>query len=99
MSASAAARPATAAWLLPRLFQSLLARHPGLTFAVTTGLGGALRQLLRDGQLDLVVSPLGADDKREFTCFPVAVDTLVVAARPGHRNCSTPAGRIFAITA
>jgi DNA-binding transcriptional LysR family regulator len=76
--------PTAAAWLLPRLFQSLLARNPGLTFAVSTGLGGMLRQNLRDGQLDLVVSPLNTADKREFTCFPVAVDTLVVAARPGH---------------
>lgn len=36
--------------------QSLLVRRPGLTFAVTTGLGGALRPVLRDGRRELVVS-------------------------------------------
>jgi DNA-binding transcriptional LysR family regulator len=76
--------PTAAEWLLPQLFQAVLARNAGLTFAVSTGLGGVLRQSLREGRLDLVVSPLAVEDKREFSSFPIAADTLVVAARPGH---------------
>lgn len=76
--------PTAADWLLPPLFQRMLTQSPGLSFTVTTGLGDMLRDGLRNGALDLVVTPLVAADKREFAAFPVVADVMVVAARQGH---------------
>lgn len=76
--------PTTAEWLLPPLFRRLLAEAPGLTFQVATGLGNVLRQALREGRLDLAITPLADDDHMEFASFPIAEDRVVVAARRGH---------------
>ncbi len=76
--------PTMADWLLPGLFARILADAPDLTFAVTVGLGDALRKGLRDGSLDLAVAPLTGGDAPEFAVEPVADDVLVVAARPEH---------------
>jgi DNA-binding transcriptional LysR family regulator len=69
---------------LPELFRRLLIEAPGLTFQVTTGLGDVLRQALREGRLDLAVTPLVDDDNADFASFPIAEDHMVVAARIGH---------------
>lgn len=76
--------PTAAEWLLPPLFQRILMQSPGLRFSVTIGLGDVLREGLRNGTLDLVVTPLVAADKREFASFPVVADVMVVAARHDH---------------
>ncbi|WP_158931555.1 LysR family transcriptional regulator [Acidisphaera sp. S103] len=76
--------PTTAEWLLPELFRRLLIEAPGLTFQVTTGLGDVLRQGLREGRLDLAITPLVDGDAAEFESFPIAEDMMVVAARIGH---------------
>ena len=76
--------PTTAEWLLPRLLQRLLTTSPGLTFQVTTGLGDVLRQALRDGRLDLALTPLTDNDHAEFESFAIAEDRMVVAVRIGH---------------
>jgi DNA-binding transcriptional LysR family regulator len=76
--------PTTAEWLLPDLFRAVLTQSPGVTFEVSTGLGGVLRQSLSDGKLDLVVSPLIPGDTPAFTAFAVAEDVMVVGARHGH---------------
>ena len=74
----------TAEWLLPKLFETMLARSPSVTFKIITGVGNALRQALRDGNLDLVISPLVAVDRQEFSWFAMAPDIMVVAARAAH---------------
>jgi DNA-binding transcriptional LysR family regulator len=76
--------PTTAEWLLPQLFRRLLIEAPGLTFQVTTGLGDVLRQGLREGRLDLAITPLVDGDPAEFDSFTVAEDVMVVAGRIGH---------------
>ncbi|WP_158747786.1 LysR family transcriptional regulator [Acidisphaera sp. L21] len=76
--------PTMAEWLLPDLFARLLVAAPELTFAVTIGLGDALRKGLRDGALDLAVAPLTGADKAEFAAWPIVEDILVVAGRIGH---------------
>jgi DNA-binding transcriptional LysR family regulator len=76
--------PTTAEWLLPELFRRLLIEAPGLTFQVATGLGDVLRQGLREGRLDLAITPLVDGDAGEFDAFPLAEDVVVVAARHGH---------------
>ena len=76
--------PTTAEWLLPAFFRRLLIEAPGLTFQVATGLGDVLRQALREGRLDLAVTPLVDGDASEFDAFPIAEDHMVVAARIGH---------------
>jgi DNA-binding transcriptional LysR family regulator len=76
--------PTTAEWLLPSLFRRLLAESPGLTLEVKTGLGNVLRQGLREGRLDLAITPLSDNDPAEFEALPIAGDTMQVAARIGH---------------
>jgi DNA-binding transcriptional LysR family regulator len=76
--------PTTAEWLLPELFRRLLTQAPGLTFQVATGLGDVLRQGLREGRLDLAITPLVDEDAGEFDAFPLAEDVVVVAVRHGH---------------
>lgn len=76
--------PTTAEWLLPELFRRLLIEAPALTFQVATGLGNVLRQALREGRLDLAITPLVESDPLEFDSFPISADTMVVAARAGH---------------
>jgi DNA-binding transcriptional LysR family regulator len=76
--------PTTAEWLLPGLLHRLLAESPGLTLEVKTGLGDVLRQGLREGRLDLAITPMAADDGAEFDSVAITDDTMAVAARAGH---------------
>ncbi|HVY15761.1 MAG TPA: LysR family transcriptional regulator [Rhodopila sp.] len=76
--------PTTAEWLLPGLCRRLLRESPGLTLEVKTGLGDVLRQGLREGRLDLAITPLAPDDAVEFNSVAIAGDTMVAAVRPGH---------------
>jgi DNA-binding transcriptional LysR family regulator len=82
--------PTTAEWLLPGLFNRILAHSPGLTFDVTTGLADVLRQALRDGHLDFVIGPLSESDKTEFASFAITGDTMVVAVRENHPLVGKP---------
>jgi DNA-binding transcriptional LysR family regulator len=76
--------PTTAEWLLPGLLHRLLSESPGLTLEVKTGLGDVLRQGMREGRLDLAITPLAADDGAEFDSVAITDDTMVVAVRGGH---------------
>jgi DNA-binding transcriptional LysR family regulator len=78
------ASPTAAEWLLPPLFRRVLARSPDLTFTVITGLGDSLRESLREGALDLIISPLMPNDRRGFASFPIVPDMMVPAARRTH---------------
>ncbi len=73
-----------AEWLLPDLFRELLSHSPGLTFEVTTGLGGVLRQGLRERRFDLVITPLLDIDGADFDVMAIAGDELVIGMRSGH---------------
>jgi DNA-binding transcriptional LysR family regulator len=74
-----------AEWLLPGLLNRLLLQFPKLTFDVEINLGDRLRQMLRDGDLDLFIGALDDSDRHEFEALDVASDELVVAASPTHR--------------
>jgi DNA-binding transcriptional LysR family regulator len=76
--------PTAAEWLLPAVFGDVLAKTPAVTFEVVTGLGAMLRRLLREGKLDLVISPSIETDAAEFAIVPLGKDTMVVAARLAH---------------
>ena len=76
--------PTSAEWLLPALFERLLPESQGLTLEVTTGLGDVLRQGLREGRLDLAITPLADSDPIEFETLPIAQDTMLVATRIAH---------------
>jgi DNA-binding transcriptional LysR family regulator len=71
-------------WLLPDLLERLLSPPAGLTFQITTGLGSVLRQALREGRLDLAITPLLDSDTQDFETIAIANDVLVVAGRPNH---------------
>jgi DNA-binding transcriptional LysR family regulator len=74
-----------AEWLMPGLFSLMLQRFPKLTFDVEINLGDRLRQMLRDGDLDLFIGALDDKDYHEFEAIDVATDNLVVAVSPAHR--------------
>jgi DNA-binding transcriptional LysR family regulator len=74
-----------AEWLLPGLFNLLLTQFPKLTFDVEINLGDRLRQMLRDGDLDLFIGALDDRDRHEFEAFDILTDDLVVAVSPNHR--------------
>jgi DNA-binding transcriptional LysR family regulator len=73
-----------AEWLLPDLLQRLLSQSSSLTFEVSTGLGGSLRQGLREGRLDLAITPLVAGDDADFDTVAMFQDVMVIAVRAGH---------------
>lgn len=75
----------TAACFLPGLFHRMIPQFPGVTFDVLVGLADHLRQLLREGALDLVVGPLSDSDRREFSTLVIDRDELVIAASVRHR--------------
>jgi DNA-binding transcriptional LysR family regulator len=51
---------------------------------IKTGLGDVLRQGLREGRLDLAITPLTDSDPAEFETLSIADDTMRVATRIGH---------------
>jgi DNA-binding transcriptional LysR family regulator len=74
-----------AEWVLPGLLHRLLEQFPKLTFDVEINLGDRLRQMLREGELDLFIGALDDRDQNEFEAIDVASDELIVAAAPNHR--------------
>jgi DNA-binding transcriptional LysR family regulator len=75
----------TAACFLPGLFKRMIPQFPGVTFDVLVGLADHLRQLLHEGELDLVIGPLSDSDRREFSTLVIDRDELVIAASERHR--------------
>jgi DNA-binding transcriptional LysR family regulator len=74
-------------WLgraLPRVVAELTAENPGLSFHVVGGYNSVLKEALRSGELDLVVSALPDRSPAGLTAIPLTTDTISVVARRGH---------------
>lgn len=74
-------------WLtsaLPGIVTQMAADYPGLTFRVVGGFKGNLIELLRGGDLDLVVSALPNRIPQGLCTIPLTQDTLSLVARRGH---------------
>lgn len=74
-------------WLtsaLPGIVAKMAADYPGLTFRVLGGFKGNLIELLRSGDLDLVVSALPDRIPQGLRTIPLTQDTLSIVARRDH---------------
>ena len=74
-------------WLtsaLPGVVAKMAADYPGLTFRVFGGFKGNLIELVRSGDLDLVVSALPNRVPQGLRAIPLTRDTLSIVARRDH---------------
>lgn len=78
-----------AEYLLPRLAASLLERAPEVRLSLSIAQDDVLRSSLKSGQLDAIISPLGADDPQLVT-YPILQDEAVVVASVEHPIFSAP---------
>lgn len=69
--------------LLPELTSALLQRAPHVTLKLVIAQDDQLRESLRGGQLDMIISPLGSDGD-EFDSHWVLTDEAVVIASHNH---------------
>lgn len=69
--------------LLPNLTAVLLERAPELTLKLSIAQDDVLKESLRSGQLDVIISPQIADDP-QFTTYPIVEDEAVVVASEDH---------------
>ena len=74
----------TANSLLPPVLRSLLANSPGITLEIIVGMGDVLREALRRGEIDIIVSSVSWQEDEEFTVEVLCEDEVVVVAHPGH---------------
>jgi DNA-binding transcriptional LysR family regulator len=74
-------------YLLPQVCGTLIASTPGVTVEILIGMNDVLRDGLRAGSLDLVISPVLAGEEAEFEIEVFGVDEVVVVAARGHPLC------------
>jgi DNA-binding transcriptional LysR family regulator len=74
----------TAEYLLPQVLSSLIAKAPDVTFEIVVGMNDVLRTALMEGEVDLVVGPLGRGDEESFATHPFGEDVVVVVASEDH---------------
>ncbi|SNY34987.1 LysR family transcriptional regulator [Paractinoplanes atraurantiacus] len=76
---------------LPSALAGFHRRYPGVTLSLRSGLIADLLTRLDDGTADLVVGPLHADLPSRFSAHPIAHESVVLIAPPGHRLALTRA--------
>jgi DNA-binding transcriptional LysR family regulator len=81
--------PTVAEHLMPAVFEQLLAEAPAITVNLAVGMNDNLLASLRDGELDLVVSPM-LDTDPDVVCEQIAADTVVVMASENHPVFDAP---------
>jgi DNA-binding transcriptional LysR family regulator len=81
--------PTLAEHLMPGVFQQLLAEAPGITVNLAVAMNANLMVSLRDGDLDLVLSPMQEADP-DIVWEPIAEDTVVVMASEDHPVFDVP---------
>lgn len=82
---SVGALPSVAAWLMPAASADFVARAPNATLQVMDGPHGYLVELLRTGQLDLVIGRMGAADSMQGISFTqLYTEQVAIVVRPGH---------------
>ncbi|BBH45579.1 LysR family transcriptional regulator [Pseudomonas sp. KU43P] len=69
--------------LLPHLTAALLERAPEVTLKLSIAQDDVLKESLRAGRLDVIISPQIADDP-QFTTHPILEDEAVVVASAEH---------------
>ncbi|MGN8258491.1 LysR family transcriptional regulator [Pseudomonas sp. SMSB3] len=75
--------------LLPHLTAALLARAPEVTVTLSIAQDDVLKEALRGGRLDVIISPQIAMDP-DFTTHPILEDEAVVVASAEHPIFDTP---------
>jgi DNA-binding transcriptional LysR family regulator len=73
--------------LFPQVCGELIAATPGVTVEILIGMNDVLREGLRAGSLDLVVSPVLAGEEAEFEIEVLGADEVVVISARGHPLC------------
>jgi DNA-binding transcriptional LysR family regulator len=81
--------PTVAEHLMPAVFQQLLHEAPGITVKLAVAMNAKLMHSLRDGELDLVLSPMQEADP-DIVWEKVAEDTMVVMASEDHPVFGAP---------
>jgi DNA-binding transcriptional LysR family regulator len=81
--------PTVAEHLMPAVFQQLLNEAPGITVKLAVAMNANLMHSLRDGELDLVLSPMQEADP-DIVWEKVAQDTMVVMASEDHPVFGAP---------
>jgi DNA-binding transcriptional LysR family regulator len=75
--------PTLAEHMMPRTFALLLAEAPDITVNLFVAMNDNLMAHLRDGELDLVISPM-QDADPDVVCEQIAEDVVVVMASESH---------------
>jgi DNA-binding transcriptional LysR family regulator len=81
--------PTLAEHLMPSVFRQLLLEAPGITVNLAVAMNANLMASLRDGDLDLVLSPMQEADP-DIVWEQVAEDTVVVMASEDHPVFDSP---------
>lgn len=81
--------PTLAEHLMPAVFQQLLHEAPGITVNLAVAMNANLMTSLRDGDLDLVLSPMQEADP-DIVWEKIAEDTMVVMASENHPVFDAP---------
>ena len=89
--------PIAADHVLPEACNLLLAEAPSTTVDITIAPSMALRELLREGQIDLLIGLMPEGDP-SFVTHPIVEDVVVVAARKNHPVFSEPKLSIKALS-
>jgi len=56
---------------LPALFERLRRKHPNVRFALRSGLQADMEAWLKDGQIDLAITPLNSRPRAGLKCLPI----------------------------
>ncbi|TWE02131.1 LysR family transcriptional regulator [Pseudomonas sp. AG1028] len=80
-----------AEYLLPQLAASLLERAPEVRLSLSIAQDDVLKNSLKSGQLDAIISPLHAEDP-QFVTYPILQDEAVVVASVDHPIFAAPYG-------
>ncbi|MFC7399080.1 LysR family transcriptional regulator [Chelatococcus sp. GCM10030263] len=74
----------TANSLLPPVVSALLAQSPAVTLEIVVGMGDVLREALRRGEIDIIVSSVSWEQDGTFAVEVLCDDEVVVVANPRH---------------
>ena len=73
--------------LVPQVCRALITGTPDVTIEIFIAMNDVLRDGIRAGSLDLVVSPVLAGEEAEFEVEVLVADEVVVIAARGHPLC------------
>src|SRR5688572_17733343 len=68
---------------LPAIFERLRHKHPGVRFALRSGLQADMETWLKDGQIDLAITPLNSRPRAGLKCLPLVKLPAVLLVAKG----------------